>query len=693
MDSNCRLVGGLVISLQEIRKQIEGPSDDERFTAWFQLYASEETTGEIQRILTGGDPILKVLFTRFLAHINEERAVHYLVTLLQDDNEVVFHAARKAFEHNHFDTKLKNLFGLVHSRSVLAQAYAIEKLSFAGEIPLVYPLLSLLTFAPLGPASEPLLMRVLTAFRYLPDPRVPTQLRPLLQSNQEEIRYRTLLALGSNYEHHTYDDRTFLENALRDATPRVRQAALWILRKRSSKKDLPLLLHHSTEDADATVRQEAILALGQIALGQTALGNFSTSEVITHLVKIIVSDQDKGVVLKAEGVLMVLPEAALIRGLKSLLPGPFSPEKKRAILLLAELQTGSDHYLGYLLGTLRQASIWQAGIRQTKSDPEQLACLEALGTLKHSGAIPFLEEAVKGPMILAYAAMGSLLKIYPVDSMQPLKKFLEAPLPALLKQMILKHMILHGTMDSIGAELITTLSPLLQEDNLNIRYLTAQVLAITENPDILEALFMALLRETDPVSLEFFKKSLMQIFIAHPARITPLIGQHQQDPRTFALLLDIIEGTGLASAHSLFFIRLLLDIHAPKFRSAILRLIFSLMKHHRVTLPEVIEEATKRGKTEELLNDLLNQFRESSEHRMPFKISFDLLEPLLRRHPWTDQAAFIELLGYTNDKRAIGLLVELLKGQGQFAPGQSAQAESKHPEVARQALHQLLELS
>ena len=68
---------------------------------------------------------------------------------------------------------------------------------------------------------------------------------------------------------------------------------------------------------------------------------------------------------------------------------------------------------------------------------------------------------------------------------------------------------------------------------------------------------------------------------------------------------------------------------------------------------------------------------------MPFKLSFDLLEPLLQRNPWTTQAPFIELLGYTNDKRAIGLLVELLKNQ----------TEAKHPAVARKALHQLLEIA
>ena len=50
-------------TLEEIKENISGPSDDARFTAWMSLYTSKEPEfmEEINKILLSEDAILKVL--------------------------------------------------------------------------------------------------------------------------------------------------------------------------------------------------------------------------------------------------------------------------------------------------------------------------------------------------------------------------------------------------------------------------------------------------------------------------------------------------------------------------------------------------------------------------------------------------------------------------------------------------------
>lgn len=633
------MVGGLyVTSLEKIRKDIESPSEDLRFAAWFGLYSLviPEARQETERILHGHDPILKVLFCRFLAHIQEERSLQYLTQLLQDENNHVFETAKKAFARSHYNKKMEQLLPLLDSPRAQVRRYAIETLASAGETKLVEPLLNMIPTA-----DEELLLIILRALRYLPDRRVIPVILPFLHDAREEIQYRSLMVLGANYEAKLFQAHKILLKIIHHPSPVMRQAALWILRRRPTKHDLDQLFLLVKQDPEPIVRQEALMTLR----------HFPNEKTIENLMNTCIADGNKAVILKAEAILMEMPKECLKTSLRKMMSHSQLAIRHKAMLYLAELERGSRSLCTTFLKRLHTC----------QNEPERIAILEALGNVQHQDAIPDLEKLVTGPLLTAYAALNALLNLYSKNDIARIVHYLEQPeINLLLKQVILRHLINHNAYDALDTRLTQDLIGLLSNENLNIRYLAAQTLRITNNSVTLKPLLQAMLRETDPVSLDYFRGSIVQLFIQQPVLSIDLLREYRNDRDVVPLLLKLSQEAGMKGPHALSLAKALLDpaldLLSSGFKPLLIEVFSAFFTHHRLSLETLFLELKERRSDINFLISIMNRL----EGKIQFKLPFSILESWLTEHDQDLQGSIINLLGNTGDRGAIPLLVSIL---------------------------------
>lgn len=630
-------------------KKITEAGEDARFMAWMELYASrgEGAKGEIQKIVGGEDPVVKILFCRFLGNMGEERAIHYLLELLQDKNEIVVEQAKKNFEKNRFGLKFKKLVPLIHSEQPSARHFAIEKTAAAGLWEVVNPLLKMLPGA-----EEELLLRILVAFRFLPDKKIIPAIAGYLRDNREEVRFKTVLAFGSLYEAGFSSVRKYLVAALGDHVARIRQGVLWSLRKSPSRKDLKLLFSLSREDVDPGVRQEALLELG-----------FLPSAAVTgHLLNVLVFDRNKMVTLKAEAVLLSLSEKPLIRGLKKALRMKNPAIRNEALLLISDFQKGCARKGSARKGPAAFFKYIAAELEKARSEKEKLPLLEALGGLEAQESLPLLEGYLHAPPVLAYGAMNSLLKVIRKGDIRRVFGYLEDPgLSPLLKQIVLKHLMHSCTREMFDRKVLEILIPLLNNPNLNIRYLTARTLVLSESEEVVESLLRAFLGEADLQVIGFLQEGVVKLCADRPFLFLTMLQKHRDEKITFHLLLSILKRIRFSGAQVLGLIeplfgepeRLLLS----EYRLLGADFLFSCLLEKKVTLEALLEKMERVPGREHFLSFLAGELEKRSAYLLPI--------PVEKLGEWIDPSnalqteAVISLLGLSRSEKAILPLVSV----------------------------------
>lgn len=501
-----------------LRKDIEGASEDARFMAFLKLYDSKtpEATAEITRIMTVSDPVLKLMFLRFLGHVGDERAIVFICRMLEDENNVVVDAAERAFDRNQCGKKLKILTPLILSTHRRAQLIAIEHVAQVGWMDAVPLLVELLDHP-----DEELVLAVLSALRFLPSRTAMAPIMKFLDYPNDEVRFRAILALGVIYEVYDQGLRHVLIDQVGDKSPRVRQAAVWSLRRKPLRRTITLLIHLSAHDADPVVRQEAL----------SGLQPFPTVIVIRHLLDLLMAETDRMVALRCESVLLGMDHEALLDGLEHVVKKSTGSVRRKAILLSAEFQRGSERYYRFLI----------KGLKLAKDDRDKVVYIEALGGLGDVRAarelLPYLQQSP----VVAYVAMASLLKVS--DETWPFLAYLESPDGApLLKQMVLRYLIRRDHLVAIHKDrLEKCLLTFLEGDNINMRYLAAQVLVGISSTVAQEALLKTIQIETDPTSLRLLRNSLVDFFTKDPAGYVAFLHDKRQDAAMFETLCAMLK--------------------------------------------------------------------------------------------------------------------------------------------------------
>jgi len=630
-----------MVRLAEIKSRIEGYSEDARFAAWMEMYSAEEleTKKEIENLIQGKDPLMKILFIRFLARIPEKQACLYLVKLLEDGNKVVFEATKKAFEKNGFDQRWVCLLPLLSSSSQGALFYGIEKLSQAvviDAIPLMLKMLKL--------ADEKLIAHLLKGLRYFSDERLFPIILPYLQDSREDVRFRAVLVIGALYEAGVREARGPFLQAIKDTSPKIRRAVLWGIKRRPNPKDLELLFEVSANDPDLIVKQEALVCFSF----------FPTYKVILHLVKILAEGKESLVRLKAEGILYGFFPEVLFDALWKVASRQSGKIRNKALIILAEIRVQSKKYFDFLSRTLKKA----------KDPKEQLPILEAFGVVEDPRAIKELEPRLKGNQLLAYTAMGSLLKIWAhYPEKVPIADYLQDPdLAPLFKQTILKQMLKLGKWEYYAKTMRAVLLGLLKHENLNIRYLSAQVLAPVTSKQVLEECFASVLSEMDPAYAQFLKESIRRHLTEKPEWMGHLVQSYKNNSKAVHILFDIVKEADILGEKLLALLFSVLEpplsLHQSSFQDSLKEIIVHFLVQHKLAFDAFLKRLEKISGRDALLVLCADALKENPE--IAAKIPVPLLENWFAEESSQGKEAIIDLFSMAKEERSVRFLVTLL---------------------------------
>lgn len=632
------------MDIAAIHRDIEGSSEDARFLAFMTLYgtSTEEATTEIERILELRDPILKLKFLRFLGHIPEERAVRYVCWLMEDENAVVAEAAQRAFERSSCETKLKLLLPLLSSPHPKVQCYAINKVGQAAWREALDPLLILLAAAPVGDADQERVLAILSALRFIPSPKSLDIVMPWIQSTHVELRFRAVMALGAIYELGVHRIRPILHRMLTDTEPRIRQAAVWGLRRHPSRRDLPWLLQLIANDPDSHVRQEAMLELG-----------FSpTSRVIQHLLEVLEHETDRLVMLQCEAVLLKMDHTDLVKGLERIMRRKSGPARHRAMLMAAEFQRDSRRFYQFLV----------RGLQKSSTDKERLSFIEALGVLGNPDAVPILSQYLTASPLVAYVAMAALLKVN--EDPNILIQFLENPQGGqLLKQMILRYMVRKESVPATSHErLVRCLQGFLHGDNINMRYLAAQMLIRVAGPLARDELLTAIQHENDPAALKLLRDSLIGFFTAQPSSYTATLIKRRHEPAAFAALYGMLIDM-IWSGHDI--VAQLPHLVSPEvvandmvYMACCMDWLAVQVIQGRITLDQVLQAMSHAGSSDVVLSQLVLKLDLVPDLRLP--VSTELLRQRMMVGSELERDAMIDLMGISRSASAVPVLVSVI---------------------------------
>lgn len=627
------------MKIKQIRKMIEGTSEDARFAAWMTLYSSTEPElkEEFGRILKDKDPILKILLANFLGHVHEEKAVQLIIRLIEDTNQIVVEAAEKSFDRNRYETKLNLLLRLIRSPIEKTQFFAIEKMSLGGIVDIVPFLLEMLP-----QAKRPLLLQILTALRYFPGKKIIPRITPYLKEADDDIRLKTVIIFGTLYENNYLIARKQLLLVLQDKAPQVRQTALWCLRRKPHRRDLKYLFRLSINDPDPLVRQESLLEMAF----------FPSPIVINHLLHLITKEKDRIVLLKGKGVLLSFSERELLHGLKKSLHSKNQGIKDKAVVLMAEFQHGSDTYFNFLIRDLHQ----------TKTEKEKLPIIEALGVLGNKKAIPVLEQFLSANALVSYVAMNALLRVWKNDPARPVITYLQnSQLSILAKQMILQNLLRSGIEGMSFEKLADVLIPYLKHSNLNLRYLSARIILKLDRDDAFESLLEVLKEEKDPTTFNFLKENLIRLFSEKPVFLLTLITKYYQHSETLKMILKMMQEVDWFGEKVILIITTLLakpiDLMSSTEREYFVDFITKLIIQNKIPFKNLLQAIHPFSEKEKLLADLAFRFRQQNFSAV---IPIPLLATWLPESHEKQGEAIIELMEISQKREAIIPLIALI---------------------------------
>jgi len=629
-----------MITLSQIRMDIEGSSEDARFAAWMELYTSDKELAkqELKRVVIEKDPILKILFCKFLAHNHEEKAILYLQEMLLDQNEIVLENAIKAFDKNTYVDKIIKLLPVLQAPTTRAKYFAIDRLSTTKTIQATEPILEMLKNA-----DEELMVNILTGLRFLTDRRILFSVKPLLDHPKDKIRFGAIMAIGSLYTSGYFHARQILLDCLTDPMPKNRQAIIWNLRNTPYNKDLKHFFHYSTHDPDPFVRQECLLGLSA----------FSNQKVIHHLIKVLITEKNKMVVLKGEAVLLSMPTSILVKELKKLLNSLDQKIKNKVMVLFAQFQKGSDEFFEYL----------QENLNNTKSEKEKVAIIHSLGLLENKKAISLLEQQLKASPIISYTSMAALLKVWGYSKEFPVLKYLKNDrLSDLTKQIVLKHFVKIGSKEMYSAELTYLFIDLLKSKNINIRYHSIQALVKVINPSVLVPIFKVIIEETDPTALKTAKDNIILLIQKMPQLLIGLMEKFKNSEKEFDELISMLSISELPKSKLLQILPMFLE--APLFllqskqSQKIIDFLFSYIHNRVITYDDILNKIEQKTTRQDLIA--------MSAEKLRAEPSLKIALPLQKLHSWIQEENLVhkinlvDLISHSDSNKINSILAAII---------------------------------
>lgn len=627
--------------LSQLRDKIEHISEDARFSAFYEIMSSKDESihGELDRIIQGNDPILKILFCRFLANVHQERAIFYLRKLLCDSNSIVFESAKIAFEKNKYDIKVSLLLTLLRAESRIALFYAIEKLSMAGVGEAVDIFLD-----KIDASDVTLSLKILYALRQYRERRILNEVVDFLKHDNAELRYACILLFGTLIHLDPYYVRRKLVVLLEDEDARNRQAALWALRRRPNKKNLKNILYISKNDPDPRVRQESILELGI----------YKTKKIILHLFHLLVSETDNLVLLKIETALLGMPLYLLKSLIPKILRHKHGKDKNKVLLILSEALKDDRNFAQYIYHALDE----------TTDQQDLITLINCLAFISNQQSIEVLETYLDKESVLAYSAMMSLIQIATKNQFLGFIKYLKDPrLSVLLKEIALRSIVKHRPAELEKEEYVQYMYAQLSHKNINIRYLCIEALKISGRLSGMSIILRSFYAERDPIVKDNMKSLLMQIIEGDGGVILRGIEQNFENEILVNDLLDITHTFLTKYDSAMHFLKVLLgppvDLLESPYKDRCIIILSSLLVQEVIFLEELLPLLHSNEILEDLMDRVLSELHALLNHKISLPYSF--IESHFSLYNQSIKEKWVELLAFGREEEALFLMVGLCK--------------------------------
>lgn len=627
-------------SNEDILLRIETGTEDERYILWHQLYTPKlnENSGALEQIINSDRTLLKILLARFLSIVEEEKAIRILIQLMMQNSTEIVNQAIRAFKKNPFQQKSHFLIPTLKCQNNQVLTFAIETLTLNHVLDSRDDLIDLLHHKTAN--NEKLLIALLTGFRFLSDKKVFNSLTPYCEDSRTLVRFHAILALGSLYEDGHNKSESYILKGLNDKSPQVRQASIWILKKRSQKKHTKILTHIIHYDSNPQVRQEALSALGQIAKPRQ----------ITLLIRHLAKETNQMVKLKGDAVLLSLNPKLIIQSLKKLINSSDLQIRNHSILLFALFQKGSSRFSVFLENELKDS----------KLDSYRVILIQALGITKSKNSIPLLESFLNQSQLLAYVSMTALCKIWGNDSNFPIEKYLNHDkLSNTSKQIALKHFVLVCDSYWFSEEKIRLFLGLLKHEQINMRYLSAKALSQTNQSHTRFSLFLAYLIEHDEATKNFIHQTIIGNLSSHPEEVLLLLNDCMTQNRHMKEFFELVEKINLTN---LSYEKLIHQLLNSKFLSEskliqnlTISLILKWIKNKKIAFNHLLQSCESENERFNFIKIFVNNF--NSSETIETHISQELLFILLDNASTEQTHDVISMLKFLDDKKSLSRVV------------------------------------
>lgn len=492
----------------ELARRFKDSDEIGRYDLFVRLYQSDrlEDRRALEGLFASDDQLLKMILVQYLEDVPQARAVRWLLSLLDDDNAILREAVFRTYARNPYPRKHRLLIARLRDPKIEVACFAVRSLSRQGVLEIAPVLLDILPGA-----SEELRREVLSAFRYVYDPRALPLLLEAASSPDEQSRYRAVKTLSSLLDQGWSVPRDPFLAGLRDPSARVREASLRSLERFPARAIARMFLEKALGSGPVSERRGAIQALGA----------FPRAEWVAPLVGLLAREEGE-LRLSVEIALRHFPRRVLKAGLLPLLSSP-EPAARREGALLAASALGEDPEV-----RRRVLALWN-GAREL---PEKLALIEVLRELGGEDVLPLLFEAMASHPLAAYAAAEALNRLAtPGSGLRVLGLLKDPALPLNARQALLDGIVRRGPEPMIREPLLSFLLEGLRAPVMNIRYLAVQALAWYPLPDCLGDLLSLLGRETDSTVRATIRRVVLKGLGSDPAllvdalRASPPAGQ------------------------------------------------------------------------------------------------------------------------------------------------------------------------
>jgi len=217
--------------------------------------------------------IIRGYFCRLLGKLGRESGLPYLISFLDDENEMVREEAAAALDRIESDKKYDLLLETLEKGEVFSKCYAAETLGSRGQ---VYAVLSLIRT--LSDPEVEVRLKVIEALRLLRDVKAIKPIKELLEDPEPEVRYAAIFTLGDMEGREAAGEISAL---LEDSHPQVRRLAAWALGQFQLKRTGKRLVDRWAREEEPEVRCQIIRSLtssGDKKLAKKSLNSWVKDE-------------------------------------------------------------------------------------------------------------------------------------------------------------------------------------------------------------------------------------------------------------------------------------------------------------------------------------------------------------------------------------------------------------------------------